>query len=108
MKILNTCCFFIQVTLFLPLFDEGQEDAAQVLHDLSDYNRRFSGQPRSVCMGLEQLKDMPNVLFIMTNAAFPYVSLTSPSYLPNSENEAGVARTKWRDNFKIFLNSSLC
>uniref|UniRef100_A0A2D4KRU7 RING-type domain-containing protein n=1 Tax=Micrurus paraensis TaxID=1970185 RepID=A0A2D4KRU7_9SAUR len=35
------------VTLFLPLFDDGQEDAAQVLHDVNDYNRRFSGQPRS-------------------------------------------------------------
>ncbi|XP_044299854.1 E3 ubiquitin-protein ligase RNF170 isoform X3 [Varanus komodoensis] len=35
------------VTLFLPLFNEGQEDAAQVLQDVNDYNRRFSGQPRS-------------------------------------------------------------
>lgn len=82
MRILNAC-FLIQVTLFLPLFDEGQEDAAQVLHDVSDYNRRFSGQPRSVCMGLEQLKYMPSVLFIMTNAAFPCASWKSPSYLPS-------------------------
>ncbi|XP_015743003.1 E3 ubiquitin-protein ligase RNF170 [Python bivittatus] len=47
------------VTLFLPLFDEGQEDAAQVLHDVGDYNRRFSGQPRSI---MERIMDLPTLL----------------------------------------------
>ncbi|NXT75776.1 RN170 ligase, partial [Zapornia atra] len=40
------------VTLFLPLFAEDQQDATQVLQDVNDYNRRFSGQPRSVSFGL--------------------------------------------------------
>ncbi|XP_052556376.1 E3 ubiquitin-protein ligase RNF170 isoform X4 [Tympanuchus pallidicinctus] len=35
------------VTLFLPLFGEDQQGATQVLQDVNDYNRRFSGQPRS-------------------------------------------------------------
>ncbi|KFW12660.1 E3 ubiquitin-protein ligase RNF170, partial [Eurypyga helias] len=36
------------VTLFLPLFGEDQQGATQVFQDVNDYNRRFSGQPRSV------------------------------------------------------------
>ncbi|KAH0628424.1 hypothetical protein JD844_009573 [Phrynosoma platyrhinos] len=47
------------VTLFLPLFSEGQEDAVQVLQDVSDYNRRFSGQPRSI---MERIMDLPTLL----------------------------------------------
>ncbi|KAF2982623.1 hypothetical protein EK904_010250 [Melospiza melodia maxima] len=39
------------VTLFLPLFGEDQQGAAQVFQDVNDYNRRFSGQPRSVSFG---------------------------------------------------------
>ncbi|XP_023799525.1 E3 ubiquitin-protein ligase RNF170 isoform X3 [Cyanistes caeruleus] len=39
------------VTLFLPLFGEDQQGAAQVFQDVNDYNRRFSGQPRSVGPG---------------------------------------------------------
>uniref|UniRef100_A0A8D0E5H8 E3 ubiquitin-protein ligase RNF170 n=1 Tax=Salvator merianae TaxID=96440 RepID=A0A8D0E5H8_SALMN len=47
------------VTLFLPLFSEGQEDAALVLQDITDYNRRFSGQPRSM---MERIMDLPTLL----------------------------------------------
>ncbi|KYO35074.1 E3 ubiquitin-protein ligase RNF170 isoform X2 [Alligator mississippiensis] len=47
------------VTLFLPLFGEDQPDAAQVLQDVSDYNRRFSGQPRSI---MERIMDLPTLL----------------------------------------------
>lgn len=46
-----------QVTLLFPLFrdtsgsartQDGQVEAAQIVNDINDYNRRFSGQPRSV------------------------------------------------------------
>uniref|UniRef100_A0A8C7EG68 E3 ubiquitin-protein ligase RNF170 n=1 Tax=Nothoprocta perdicaria TaxID=30464 RepID=A0A8C7EG68_NOTPE len=47
------------VTLFLPLFSEDQQDAAQVLQDVNDYNRRFSGQPRSI---MERIMDLPTLL----------------------------------------------
>ncbi|XP_003226082.1 E3 ubiquitin-protein ligase RNF170 isoform X2 [Anolis carolinensis] len=47
------------VTLFLPLFTEGHEDATQVLQDVNDYNRRFSGQPRSI---MERIMDLPTLL----------------------------------------------
>ncbi|KAI6058274.1 E3 ubiquitin-protein ligase RNF170 isoform X2 [Aix galericulata] len=48
-----------QVTLFLPLFGEDQQDATQVLQDVNDYNRRFSGQPRSI---MERIMDLPTLL----------------------------------------------
>nr|XP_056704663.1 E3 ubiquitin-protein ligase RNF170 [Euleptes europaea] len=47
------------VTLFLPLFNESQQDAIQVLQDVIDYNRRFSGQPRSI---MERIMDLPTLL----------------------------------------------
>ncbi|KAM7165814.1 E3 ubiquitin-protein ligase RNF170 isoform 1-T1 [Macrochelys suwanniensis] len=47
------------VTLFLPLFGEDQQDAAEVLQDVNDYNRRFSGQPRSI---MERIMDLPTLL----------------------------------------------
>ncbi|NXX46298.1 RN170 ligase, partial [Tricholaema leucomelas] len=47
------------VTLFLPLFGEDQRDATQVLQDVNDYNRRFSGQPRSI---MERIMDLPTLL----------------------------------------------
>ncbi|KAG8130396.1 hypothetical protein E2320_016921 [Naja naja] len=96
-----------QVTLFLPLFDEGQEDAAQILHDVNDYNRRFSGQPRSVCMGLEQLRHLPNVLFIMTNTAFPYIMeriMDLPTLLRHAFREMfSVGGLFWMFRIRIFL-----
>lgn len=48
-----------QVTLLFPLFrgteqsaqtQDGQPDANLILNDVNDYNRRFSGQPRSVSL----------------------------------------------------------
>ncbi|KFP59372.1 E3 ubiquitin-protein ligase RNF170, partial [Cariama cristata] len=47
------------VTLFLPLFGEDEQDAAQVFQDVNDYNRRFSGQPRSI---MERIMDLPTLL----------------------------------------------
>ncbi|XP_052556371.1 E3 ubiquitin-protein ligase RNF170 isoform X2 [Tympanuchus pallidicinctus] len=47
------------VTLFLPLFGEDQQGATQVLQDVNDYNRRFSGQPRSI---MERIMDLPTLL----------------------------------------------
>ncbi|XP_025934142.1 E3 ubiquitin-protein ligase RNF170 isoform X2 [Apteryx rowi] len=47
------------VTLFLPLFGEDQQDATQVFQDVNDYNRRFSGQPRSI---MERIMDLPTLL----------------------------------------------
>ncbi|KAJ7405089.1 E3 ubiquitin-protein ligase RNF170 isoform X1 [Willisornis vidua] len=48
-----------QVTLFLPLFGEDQQGANQVFQDVNDYNRRFSGQPRSI---MERIMDLPTLL----------------------------------------------
>lgn len=48
---------FSQVTLLFPLFHEhaapqrvqdGEAEPQLILRDINDYNRRFSGQPRSV------------------------------------------------------------
>ncbi|NXX57912.1 RN170 ligase, partial [Scopus umbretta] len=47
------------VTLFLPLFGEDQQGATQVFQDVNDYNRRFSGQPRSI---MERIMDLPTLL----------------------------------------------
>lgn len=47
------------MTLFLPLFSEDQQGATQVLQDVNDYNRRFSGQPRSI---MERIMDLPTLL----------------------------------------------
>ncbi|XP_012685628.1 E3 ubiquitin-protein ligase RNF170 [Clupea harengus] len=59
------------VTLMFPLFhgtdepppsdhpDDGQPEANLILQDLTDYNRRFSGQPRSL---MERLRDVPTLL----------------------------------------------
>uniref|UniRef100_A0A673IA00 E3 ubiquitin-protein ligase RNF170 n=1 Tax=Sinocyclocheilus rhinocerous TaxID=307959 RepID=A0A673IA00_9TELE len=56
------------VTLLFPLFrdtgrsaqtQEDQVEPALILRDIHDYNRRFSGQPRSL---LERLRDVPTLL----------------------------------------------
>ncbi|KPP63804.1 E3 ubiquitin-protein ligase RNF170-like [Scleropages formosus] len=56
------------VTLLFPLFYEnnqlnqvleGQSEPAQILQDVHDYNRRFSGQPRSL---MDRLRDVPTLL----------------------------------------------
>ncbi|XP_036385231.1 E3 ubiquitin-protein ligase RNF170 [Megalops cyprinoides] len=56
------------VTLLFPLFQEGdlpnqaqdgQVEAGQILQDVNDYNRRFSGQPRSL---MDRLRDVPTLL----------------------------------------------
>ena len=40
----------LQVTLLLTVFGENDQsqDAVSLHQDINDYNRRFSGQPRSV------------------------------------------------------------
>lgn len=56
-----------QVTLLFPLFrdtggaqtQDGQVEPALILRDIQDYNRRFSGQPRSL---LDRLLDVPTLL----------------------------------------------
>ncbi|XP_028827651.1 E3 ubiquitin-protein ligase RNF170 [Denticeps clupeoides] len=59
------------VTLLFPLFQEddqshatgdsldGQPEARLILQDVNDYNRRFSGQPRSI---MDRLRDVPTLL----------------------------------------------
>ncbi|XP_069482509.1 E3 ubiquitin-protein ligase RNF170 isoform X2 [Ambystoma mexicanum] len=49
------------VTLLFPLFGAENEepDAMQVLRDTNEYNRRFSGQPRSI---MERIMDLPTLL----------------------------------------------
>uniref|UniRef100_A0A8K9UHR8 E3 ubiquitin-protein ligase RNF170 n=1 Tax=Oncorhynchus mykiss TaxID=8022 RepID=A0A8K9UHR8_ONCMY len=57
-----------QVTLLFPLFHEqvspqqvqdGTVEPLLILRDLGDYNRRFSGQPRSL---MDRLRDVPTLL----------------------------------------------
>ncbi|MED6281116.1 hypothetical protein CHARACLAT_017954 [Characodon lateralis] len=56
------------VTLLFPLFHEhatpqtvqdGDAEPQLILRDINDYNRRFSGQPRSL---LDRLRDVPTLL----------------------------------------------
>ncbi|XP_072311376.1 E3 ubiquitin-protein ligase RNF170 [Eucyclogobius newberryi] len=56
------------VTLLFPLFHEnatpqrvqdGEAEPQLILRDINDYNRRFSGQPRSL---MERLRDVPTLL----------------------------------------------
>lgn len=56
------------VTLLFPLFHEhaspqrvqdGEAEPQLILRDIKDYNRRFSGQPRSV---MDRLRDVPTLL----------------------------------------------
>uniref|UniRef100_A0A7N4P8F5 RING-type E3 ubiquitin transferase n=1 Tax=Sarcophilus harrisii TaxID=9305 RepID=A0A7N4P8F5_SARHA len=49
------------VTLLLPVFSEDNQtqDVSELHQDINDYNRRFSGQPRSI---LERIMDLPTLL----------------------------------------------
>ncbi|XP_046870772.1 E3 ubiquitin-protein ligase RNF170 [Hypomesus transpacificus] len=56
------------VTLVFPLFNEqasaqqvqdGEAEPTLIMQDVNDYNRRFSGQPRSI---MERLRDVPTLL----------------------------------------------
>ncbi|XP_036606956.1 E3 ubiquitin-protein ligase RNF170 isoform X1 [Trichosurus vulpecula] len=49
------------VTLLLPVFDEDNQtqDVSELHQDINDYNRRFSGQPRSI---VERIMDLPTLL----------------------------------------------
>ncbi|XP_061657127.1 E3 ubiquitin-protein ligase RNF170 [Syngnathoides biaculeatus] len=56
------------VTLLFPLFSEqaapqrvldGEAEPLLILRDINDYNRRFSGQPRSL---MDRLRDVPTLL----------------------------------------------
>nr|XP_020743987.1 E3 ubiquitin-protein ligase RNF170 [Odocoileus virginianus texanus] len=49
------------VTLLLPVFGENDQsqDVVSLHQDISDYNRRFSGQPRSI---MERIMDLPTLL----------------------------------------------
>uniref|UniRef100_H3AD78 E3 ubiquitin-protein ligase RNF170 n=2 Tax=Latimeria chalumnae TaxID=7897 RepID=H3AD78_LATCH len=53
------------VTLLFPLFQEEsqqqdeQQDAREILRNVNDYNRRFSGQPRSL---MDRIMDLPTLL----------------------------------------------
>nr|XP_020138083.1 E3 ubiquitin-protein ligase RNF170 isoform X4 [Microcebus murinus]XP_020138084.1 E3 ubiquitin-protein ligase RNF170 isoform X4 [Microcebus murinus] len=50
-----------QVTLLLTVFDEDDQsqDAVRLHQDINDYNRRFSGHPRSI---VERIMDLPTLL----------------------------------------------
>lgn len=57
LSFVNFFSFLAQVTLLFPLFHEhatpqrvqdGEAEPLLILRDINDYNRRFSGQPRSV------------------------------------------------------------
>ncbi|XP_024434633.2 E3 ubiquitin-protein ligase RNF170 isoform X1 [Desmodus rotundus] len=49
------------VTLLLPVFNESDQsqDVVSLHQDITDYNRRFSGQPRSI---MERIMDLPTLL----------------------------------------------
>ncbi|CAB1351953.1 unnamed protein product [Coregonus sp. 'balchen'] len=64
------------VTLLFPLFHEhpspqqvqdGMVEPLLVLRDLNDYNRRFSGQPRSL---MDRLRDVPTLLRHLSREMF--------------------------------------
>lgn len=50
-----------QVTLLLTVFgeDDQSQDVIRLRQDVNDYNRRFSGQPRSI---MERIMDLPTLL----------------------------------------------
>ncbi|XP_014693292.1 E3 ubiquitin-protein ligase RNF170 isoform X2 [Equus asinus] len=50
-----------QVTLLLTVFSENDQsqDVTPLRQDINDYNRRFSGQPRSI---MERIMDLPTLL----------------------------------------------
>ncbi|XP_043530199.1 E3 ubiquitin-protein ligase RNF170-like isoform X2 [Chiloscyllium punctatum] len=49
------------VTLLFPLFpvNDEQQESMQVIQNINDYNRRFSGQPRSL---IDRILDVPTLL----------------------------------------------
>ncbi|KAM4709738.1 E3 ubiquitin-protein ligase RNF170 isoform 1-T1 [Discoglossus pictus] len=48
------------VTLLFPAFQEnGQQDAIEINQEVNSYNRRFSGQPRTL---MERIMDLPTLL----------------------------------------------
>ncbi|KAF6084827.1 ring finger protein 170 [Phyllostomus discolor] len=49
------------VTLLLPVFSDHDQsqDVVSLHQDINDYNRRFSGQPRSI---MERIMDLPTLL----------------------------------------------
>ncbi|XP_038648532.1 E3 ubiquitin-protein ligase RNF170 isoform X4 [Scyliorhinus canicula] len=49
------------VTLLFPLFsvNDEQQESMQVIQNINDYNRRFSGQPRSF---IDRMLDLPTLL----------------------------------------------
>ncbi|XP_053552702.1 E3 ubiquitin-protein ligase RNF170-like [Bombina bombina] len=48
------------VTLLFPMFEQNQQQEAIEIHqEINNYNRRFSGQPRSL---MERLMDLPTLL----------------------------------------------
>ncbi|XP_054575983.1 E3 ubiquitin-protein ligase RNF170 isoform X2 [Eptesicus fuscus] len=59
------------VTLLLPVFGENDQsqDVVSLLQDISDYNRRFSGQPRS---GIQDLNIVDSKLRILHLVLQPY------------------------------------
>ncbi|MBZ3884027.1 E3 ubiquitin-protein ligase RNF170 [Sciurus carolinensis] len=57
----QTVDIFFVVTLLLTVFDEDDQsqDVVRLHQDINDYNRRFSGQPRSI---MERIMDLPTLL----------------------------------------------
>ncbi|XP_047278236.1 E3 ubiquitin-protein ligase RNF170 isoform X3 [Homo sapiens] len=56
-----TVDIFFVVTLLLTVFgeDDQSQDVLRLHQDINDYNRRFSGQPRSI---MERIMDLPTLL----------------------------------------------
>ncbi|XP_054972499.1 E3 ubiquitin-protein ligase RNF170 isoform X3 [Gorilla gorilla gorilla] len=56
-----TVDIFFVVTLLLTVFgeDDQSQDVVRLHQDINDYNRRFSGQPRSI---MERIMDLPTLL----------------------------------------------
>ncbi|KAF3825425.1 hypothetical protein GH733_005407, partial [Mirounga leonina] len=57
----QTVGIFFVVTLLLTVFGENDQsqDVVSLRQDINDYNRRFSGQPRSI---MERIMDLPTLL----------------------------------------------
>ncbi|XDV21522.1 hypothetical protein PO909_026613 [Leuciscus waleckii] len=95
------------VTLLFPLFHDtgpsaatadGQVEPVLILTDINDYNRRFSGQPRSL---LDRLRDVPTLLrHILLVLLGALVYLASPlDFIP----EGVVGLLGFLDDFFVIL-----
>lgn len=106
-------CVFTQVTLLFPLFYEhaspqrvqdGDAEPQLILRDIHDYNRRFSGQPRSVSTGrpvtkgnLQQSEEVHCLQRLKSESEFKRKNIHSEVKIPRgkmNQHSVGKRRNK--------------